>query len=150
MQQLSQNPIFIKKDVTLYEYTMYKQIHEIGFPFVPKLFEWNEGGKTLKMQRIPQMSIADMYGERFEDVPQRITDEIRGIIRELYDNGIVYPDITGYNFIEDDNSKIWIIDFEHAFFNNFMTSYSSEKEEHLTFVKKFINGKVNRWNPWFA
>ena len=65
-------------------------------------------------------------------------DEIRKIIKILYTNNIMYPDITGYNFIEYDD-KIWIIDFEH-----------SKKQSKITdrFINKFING-LNKWNPKF-
>ena len=144
---LSQNPIYIKSNVSFHEYSIYKYINELNLSFIPKLIDWSEN--TLKIQRIPNMSISDMYGERIEDVPERIITEIRNIIKILYDNGIIYPDITGYNFIEDNDGKIWIIDFEHSFYNDFTTSYSAEKDEHIKFVKKFMNG-TKKWNPWFT
>ena len=55
---------------------------------------------------------------------------------------IIYPDITGYNFIEHDN-KIWIIDFEHSFFRTKDKENVNEK-----FVKKFIQNPLE-WNPYF-
>ena len=66
--------------------------------------------------------------------------KIQKIVKTLYDNNIVYPDITGYNFIEVDG-KVWIIDFEHAEFKPLVT----DEDEH---VKLFING-YNEWNPEF-
>jgi len=51
----------------------------------------------------------------------------------------LYIDITGYNFIENDN-KLWIIDFGHATYN-----YPRKMDE---FVEKFLAGH-NGWNPEF-
>ncbi len=144
---LTQNPTFIKSNVSQHEYNMYKYVCDLGLSFVPKFISYDEVNKTMKMQRIPNMCISDMYGERFTDVPERIIQEIKNIISILYNHGIVYPDITGYNFIEDNDLNIWIIDFEHAFFNNSLNN--SNKSDYLRFVEKFINGSKKSWNPEF-
>ena len=67
---------------------------------------------------------------------------VRVIIQLLYDSGVVYPDITGYNFIEskrNDKTKLWIFDFEHA------EVYPKKPDE---FVEEFLSG-TNSWNPDF-
>jgi RIO-like serine/threonine protein kinase len=123
--------LYIKKNVSLKEY----QIHKLAvehFDFVPKIFNYDFETLELKMQRINPMSIADFYGDESHQVPSRIFDEIRHIIKMLMKIGIVYQDITGYNFIEDANGKVWIIDFGDAVLFD-------------PFVIKFLNGK-NNWN----
>ena len=65
---------------------------------------------------------------------------IRNIIQTLYDHDVLYIDITGYNFIENDN-KLWIIDFEHATYNH--------PRKTDPFVEKFLEGH-NGWNPEFV
>jgi tRNA A-37 threonylcarbamoyl transferase component Bud32 len=69
--------------------------------------------------------VKDLAGRR---ITQRrvkgIVKEVRQIIGKLQANNIIYPDITGYNFINF-NDKIWIID-----------------------VNEFVKG-LNSWNPYF-
>ena len=96
------------------------------------------------MEKIDGMSVSDMYGENANAVPSSIFDEIRGIVRELYVAGIVYPDITGYNFMIDKSDRIWIIDFGHV-------TRSKRKDKCIgghNFIEKFIGGH-NGWNPDF-
>ena len=69
------------------------------------------------------------------------TEKIKNIIQILYDSGIIYPDITGYNFIESRRSKninVWIFDFEHA----------EILPKPNDFVEAFLGG-LNDWNPDF-
>ena len=89
--------------------------------------------------KIPNMSVSDFYGEGFLCVDNNTIDKIRETITILHQQHIVYPDITGYNFIEYDG-KVWIIDFEHA---HFMTNTKN------VFVERFIGG-LQSWNPLFA
>ena len=97
------------------------------------------------MIKVNNMNVSDIYGEKLSDVDKEIFDKIRNIIITLVDNNIEYPDITVYNFIEDNknnnlyNDKIWIIDFEHS---------KIVKKIENKFVNKFING-LNKWNPDF-
>ena len=75
----------------------------------------------------------------------RYSWHIINILIYLYENNIVYPDITGYNFIvEEITEKLWLVDYEHSFFLLF-SSYN----EHNQFVEEFIQGKPS-WNPYFA
>jgi len=80
-----------------------------------------------------------MYGESSSKISLDIFDEIRAIIQGLFEHGIIYPDITGYNFIEWDN-KIWIFDFGDAYFK--------KGNNDNTFVNKFLLG-YNGWNSVF-
>jgi len=128
--------MFTKHNVTSSEYKTQLLLFNSHIVNVPRPYMFKES--QLIMQIIPALSISDMYGENFSDVPVHITDEIRDIIATLYLNGIEYPDITGYNFIEYQD-KIWIIDFGHA-------SYNSNPQSYDPFIMKFINGH-NDWNP---
>ena len=148
---------YIKKNVSKKEYLFQKYALQLEFPFVPKIYSYNEKKKELKMQRIPNMSIADYYGDNFENIPEHIIVKIREIIGKLYQRNIVFPDITAYNFIEYKN-KIWIIDFEHCYYVNQTSSVPfiehenmglEDKEINHTFVVDFIEGKKS-WNPYFA
>ena len=125
---------YTKYNVTSHEYTMHKYIYDLDIVNMPKIISYDKDNKIMVMERINNMNISDFYGEESHHIPKHIFEEIRKIIKILYDNNIEYPDITGYNFI-DYNNNIWIIDFEHATFIS-------------PFVKKFIDG-LNAWNPDF-
>ncbi len=99
---------------------------------------WNNGATYIAMTKIKGMTLADFYGSRNIDIPTSIWNEVRKIVQTLYNNGIEYVDITPYNFMIDDNEKIWIIDFEHA-----------KKIQQNWFLNTFLNG-ANTWNPDFA
>ena len=123
--------IYSKKNVSLKEYQIHK-IAEKHFDFVPKIFSYDFETLELKMQIIKPMCVADFYGDESHQVPERIFNEIRRIINMLMEIGIIYQDITGYNFIEDSNGKVWIIDFGDALLFD-------------PFVIEFLNGS-NNWN----
>jgi len=126
----------------------------MNLKFIPKLYEYDKEQQKLKTQKINGMSVADFYGDNFENIPTNVIEQIRKIVTNLYNIGIVYPDITGYNFIEDKNSKIWIVDFEHCFYiNNNSTKEEltiEDEDEHLDFVNRFCFNNENSWNPYFA
>lgn len=132
---------FTKQNVSEKEYKIQSILYNANIVNVPRPYTYDNNTQTLKMRNIPNLSIADMYGEEFYKVPKDISEQIRNIITTLYQYGLEYPDITGYNFIEYQN-KVWIIDFEHAQFNN-------DKQTYDPFILKFIEG-VNSWNPRFA
>jgi tRNA A-37 threonylcarbamoyl transferase component Bud32 len=129
---------FIKHNVEEIEYRIHKYIYNLGIVSVPKIYSYNKNTKIMKMQKIPNICIADMYGENPRNISHYLFNEIRKIIEILYINNIEYPDITGYNFIEYQN-KIWIVDFGHARYKLKITNL---------FIEKFLNG-LNRWNPSF-
>lgn len=132
------NMFYIKHNVSLHEYKMHKHVYDLGIVNIPEIINYNESTKELTLRKIDNMNISDCYGDTPRKVGRDLLDNIREIIKTLYDNNIIYPDITGYNFIEYEN-KLWIIDFEHAYFKT--------KQKNL-FVERFLKGS-NRWNPLF-
>jgi len=137
-------PVYIKHDVGMHEYVMHKHIYELNILNVPRIISYDYHNKILTMEKVNNMSISDFYGEQIDQVPNNIVNKIREIIKRLHDNGIEYPDITGYNFIEYGNG-IWIIDFEHT---KFVDKDSIKKSNNYEFIINFING-LNSWNPEF-
>jgi len=133
-----------KNDVQMHEYIMHKYIYELEIVNVPKIISYDYHNKIMIMENIKGISISDYYGEEDYNVDESIYKRIHKIIKRLYDNGIEYPDITGYNFIETNNG-IWIIDFEHA---RFIDTNKKDDDKHTIFIKQFING-FNGWNPEF-
>jgi len=132
------NNVYIKQNVSEHEYNMHKHVYDLHIVNIPKIIHYNKENKILTMKKIKNLNLSDMHGENSTDIEEYLFDEIRNIIKKLYDNNIEYPDITGYNFIEYEN-KIWIIDFEHSKINNKITN---------KFINKFIKG-LNKWNPEF-
>jgi tRNA A-37 threonylcarbamoyl transferase component Bud32 len=137
---------YIKHNVCFKEFMMHEYIYNLslssnGILNVPKINDYDVNTKTMTMENIPHMCVSDFYGEDSENISPELFKEIRKVIRFLYENHIMYPDITGYNFIEYEK-KLWIIDFEHSDF---------EKYKKNIFVEEFVhNDKFNKWNPWFA
>jgi len=135
------NQVYLKSNVDFHEFNMHNYIWNLGIVNVPRIISYDKTNKTLQMEKIPELSVSDMYGESYSDVPETITEQIRKIIQTLKSHNIIYPDITGYNFIEHDG-EIWIIDWEHAYFG-FGSAQSN------WFVDEFIAG-YKSWNPDFA
>lgn len=133
---------FYKHNVTPNEYLMQDFVYNQHIVNVPRPVKYRPDTKILKMHKISQMCVSDMYGESMELVPQNILQSIRECVSALYFNNIEYPDITGYNFIWWDG-KIWIIDFEHA-------SYNQNYKNYDPFILDFIKGVAKTWNPRFA
>ena len=156
MKKTIQPYFYIKENVLSREYIIYKYLDNLNLQFIPKLYDYDQELQKLKTQKINGMSVADFYGENFENIPTNVITQIRNIVTCLYNIGIVYPDITGYNFIKDKNSKIWIVDFEHCFYINHhnkelkIDDNIEDKEDHLDFVNRFCFNDENRWNPYFA
>jgi tRNA A-37 threonylcarbamoyl transferase component Bud32 len=138
--QITNTNIYVKNDVDLHEYNMHNYIQHLDIVPVPKVIDYNIKTKQMKMEKIQGMSVADFYGESFESVPEHIIQQIRQIIQKLKSNNIIYPDITGYNFIES-NGKVWVIDFEH-------TRFCFGPTQSIKFVNNFIDG-IKSWNPDF-
>lgn len=134
------NSYFYKQNVEANEYLTQDFVYNQHIVNIPRPIKYKPDRKILKMIEIPQMSVADFYGENFESIPFEIIEEIRDCIKILWENYIEYPDITPYNFIHYDN-KIWIIDFEHA-------KYNTNRKTYDPFILKFING-FKGWNPEF-
>ena len=85
--------------------------------------------------------LSDKYGDNADDIPNEIFDQAVKIVRNLVLHKIEYPDLTGYNFIEDTDGKVWIIDFGHA---RLMTSNTINNVH----IQTICNGD-KKWNPDF-
>lgn len=131
---------YIKENVSLNEYQIHQHVYDLNIVNIPKIISYNEKTKQMTMVKVGKMNVSDFYGDLAENIDDELFSKIRKIIKTLYDNNILYIDITGYNFIEDEeNDKLWIIDFEHATLNPKIKN---------DFVEKFLKG-VNEWNPEF-
>jgi tRNA A-37 threonylcarbamoyl transferase component Bud32 len=133
----------IKINITKNEYIIHKLLYNLQNPFinVPRIYYYDKKNSIIVMQKIPELCIADLYGENYDDLPVIIKNELYNVISLMYYNNFEYPDITGYNFIYY-RKKIWILDFEHA-------SYNINNHKKTTFMNDFVKGIVNGWNPEF-
>jgi tRNA A-37 threonylcarbamoyl transferase component Bud32 len=137
--QNNEDLYYTKENVSLKEYKIHNYVYNLGIVNVPKIIDYDKKTKVMKMEKVGIMNISDFYGDGAKDISDDLFQRIRSIIKTLYDNNILYIDITGYNFIETDD-KLWIIDFEHA-------KYNPKRKNH--FVERFLAG-ANEWNPEFA
>lgn len=142
------NETYTKKAVSKNEYKLYKLLQNLYYDFIPKLINYDEKDKELTMLKINNLCVSDMYGENFNDVPLELIKKIRNIVKILYEDGFNYPDITGYNFIED-NGKVWIIDFEHCFCKGSYKILTNLEKKHIKFIEDFIYNDINTWNCRF-
>lgn len=91
------------------------------------------------MENLETECLANVYGEDPDDIPKWIWDRIRFMVKTLLEEeGIEYPDITPYNFIEK-NNRLYMIDFGDA-------KYIDDNDTISWFVQEFIDGE-NYWNP---
>ena len=136
---------YIKHNVSFKEFMMHEYIYNLsissnGILNVPKINDYDVDNQIMSMENIPHMCIADFYGDKPHNISTDLFEQIRNVIRFLYVNHIIYPDITAYNFIEYDD-KLWIIDFEHSDFKS---------HEPNVFVDEFVSDdEYNKWNPWY-
>lgn len=134
---------YIKRNVEHREYFMQKYVHQLNIVNVPEIIEYDEANKIMVMMRVGKNNLSHNYGENAADVPDELFDDVVKIVRTLVLHGIEYPDLTGYNFVEDNKTygKIWIIDFEHA-------AITLSKEITNIHIINICNGK-KLWNPDF-
>lgn len=140
--------VFEKNCVSKREFELLKKAYDNGIP-TSKPLDYEPETLTLKMEKISGMSLADFYGDTPEGLREIITsgamDKVKEIVKNLKEIGIIYPDITGYNFmINSETEEIYVIDFGHAF------ELNQEQFNHVLFVKEFISGRHTPiWNPNF-
>jgi tRNA A-37 threonylcarbamoyl transferase component Bud32 len=147
--------IFIKENVEEHEYKIHKYVYDLGIVKTPRIYSYNKKTKIMKMENLKIDNIASMYDEhgkylQNQDI-QYIYEEIRNIILKLYENNIIYVDITPYNFIES-KTGIYIIDFEHAFKVKDSKKFfkkNKEKIEDVNYLYDFLFNGVNEFNPNF-
>lgn len=143
IKYLNKKYYYIKENVEEKEATLQTLVCNIKNKYlnIPRIYFYDKVNKLLVMRRIPNMNLSDQYGENYDDIPPNIREKIYNAISTLYYNNIDYQDITGYNFIYYSN-KIWVLDFEHAKYDNYMYKKPS-------FMKDFVHGKVKKWNSYF-
>jgi RIO-like serine/threonine protein kinase len=142
MENYLANPnVYVKKNVNHKEYFMQKYVYQLNIVNVPEIIEYDDKGQIMIMNKVDNNNLSDHYGEEATDVPDKIFDQVIKIVRTLVLHNIEYPDLTGYNFIEDKNGKIWIIDFEHS---KMMTSTRVDNKH----IQNICNG-CKTWNPDF-
>jgi tRNA A-37 threonylcarbamoyl transferase component Bud32 len=136
---------YVKHNVSFKEFMMHEYIYNLsiesdGILNVPKIIDYDVENQIMTMENIPNMCVADFYGDKPENISPDLFEQMRNVIRYLYINHIIYPDITAYNFIEHAD-KLWIIDFEHSDFKSHAKN---------VFVEEFVSDDdYNKWNPWF-
>lgn len=137
---------FHKSGVSLDEYHMHQYVYDLNIVNVPKIISYDKDTQILVMQRLnsdPDTEINESLQEKDR------FDDIRDIIRALYDNNIEYPDITSQNFIES-GGKLWVVNFEHArHFRSMPILLTQEYGLKDPFVKRFISRNLYQWNPRF-
>ena len=135
---------FIKHNVKPLEIELQSLVAE-KYKFTPMIFKVK--GDTVHMQKINGSTLADQFTDDPSLVPNSVWNEIHRILSILYEReGIEFVDITSYNFkIDDENNKVWILDFGHAFY----TSSSEGMKPTNWFLKDVLDG-TKSYNPDFA
>lgn len=132
--------IYVKHDVEYHEYKTHLMVYNSFIVRCPRIIAYDKRQKIMVMEKIPGQDLSRKYGEKYNDVPPHLTEQVREIVQKLYDYCFSYRDITGYNFIEC-NDEVWVIDFEHA-------CYNENYDEYDEFIDDFLNGEED-WNPNF-
>ena len=129
----------VEREIKLHERAI-RISHENRIPFfVPQFYEsfiYDEVCYIL-MERIDGKTLAELYGEDYDDVPKEIQREVKHIIKTLFINDIHYVDVTPYNFILRDD-RVYLVDFGHA--HEVPVNY---------YLKEFLLNRAKCWNPDF-
>jgi len=142
MENYLANPnVYVKKNVSHKEYFMQKYVYQLNIVNVPEIIEYDDKGMIMIMKKVDNNNLSHNYGDKATDIPDELFDQVVKIVRKLVLHKVEYPDLTGYNFIEDSDGKVWIIDFEHS-------SLMSSNQIDNIHIQNICNGdKV--WNPDF-
>jgi|TARA_B110000967_G_scaffold209838_1_gene268013 tRNA A-37 threonylcarbamoyl transferase component Bud32 len=138
------NDFYVKINVHENEWFIQKYLEKLNnknIP-VPEIIEYNGESKIMVMKKIGNNNLSHNYGENARDVPDELFKQVVTIVRNLVLNNVEYPDLTGYNFVEDTDGKVSIIDFGHARIKN---SEDILKNIH---IQNICNG-YKIWNPDF-
>jgi tRNA A-37 threonylcarbamoyl transferase component Bud32 len=138
------NDFYVKINVHENEWFIQKYLEKLNnknIP-VPEIIEYNGESKIMVMKKIGNNNLSHNYGENARDVPDELFKQVVTIVRNLVLNNVEYPDLTGYNFVEDTDGKVSIIDFGHAKIKN------SEDVLKNIHIQNICNG-YKIWNPDF-
>ena len=124
------------------------QLQDIAatYGFAPKIQRVD--GNVVQMDSVKGACLANLYSDDPDMLPDPIWYEIERILAVLYEReGIEYVDITSYNFMEDGDGKIWIIDFGDAYY----TPRAKGEPALNWFLRSVLDGESGKaWNPDFA
>ncbi len=135
------NTYYIKYQVSDKEHFIQQYVYQLNIVNVPKIIYYDEESKIMIMKKVEGMNLSDQYGDDATDIPNEIFEQVVKIVRNLVLHNIEYPDLTGYNFIEDTDGKVWIIDFGHS-------QMMSTKQIDNIHIQNICNG-YKKWNPDF-
>ena len=132
---------FVKRVSTDEDYENEIELQRIAssYGFSPRILDTQivDEECLITMENFGDRTLANIYGTETSDIPLEVWNAIRSILTILYEvEGIEYPDITPYNFMEVDE-KIYIIDFGDAKY---------KLGEPNWFLAEFMDGE-NSWNP---
>ena len=135
---------FIKHNVEHHEFLMHHYVYYLHILNVPKIYEYDSIQKILVMESINGKNLSHNWGEKATDVPHELFQKVIEIVRTLMKHQILYPDLTGYNFVQDSETygKVWLIDFEHS------SLMKSKKIDNIHILNIYNGNQV--WNPDFA
>jgi tRNA A-37 threonylcarbamoyl transferase component Bud32 len=143
----------VKGGVTEHEAAMQRRAAKLLPAHVPHVLRYEKARLRMKMSLVSGCTLAYMYGNDCRAIPAWVWGEVRRLVRTLYEGGVVYPDITSYNFMIDADEKIWIIDFEHCTTREpgpFAAGGAPAPGEQW-FVREFLSGDSGDvWNEDFA
>ena len=146
MEYYTNNPqiYYVKQEVSENEWFIQKYLHKLNNEYiqVPEIIEYNKESKIMVMKKIGINNLSHNYGENATDVPNELFEQVVTIVRNLVLNNVEYPDLTGYNFVEDSNGKVFIIDFGHAKIKNTKDILNN------IHIQNICNGD-KKWNPDF-
>ena len=134
------NKFYTKRNVEHKEYFLNRYVANLGSVKIPEVVEYFPESRIMISRRVEGSNISDNHGEDVNHVPDEVFQKVATIIRELVLNGVEYPDITGYNFIEESETHdVWIVDFGHA---------NIKQQGKITdrHIKAVCNGE-KKWNP---
>lgn len=124
------------------------ELQEIAakYGFAPKIQRID--GNVVQMDTVEGMCLADLYTDDPAKISNAAWFQIESILATLFEcEGIEYVDITSYNFMEDKDGKIWIIDFGHAYY----TPRAKGEPALNWFLRSVLDGESGKaWNPDFA
>jgi serine/threonine protein kinase len=143
---MDSNEIFIKA-VSEDEIIMHQKVQIFLPDLSPKIYDIRvlENKKyEITMEKLRGKTIAEYFGDKNENTPEHIWEQIRSIISTLLDKGIEYVDITPYNFIYD-----YILDIVKIIdFGSNGVYFKTERTIENWYIEELLNG-LSEWNPDF-
>ena len=117
-----------------------------SYGFAPEIHRLD--GNVAQMESVEGLCLADLYTDDPAMLPDHMWSQIESILETLFEcEGIEYVDITSYNFMEDTNGKVWIIDFGDAYY----TQSAKGEPAANWFLRSVLDGESGKaWNPDFA